>query len=235
MRAMILAAGRGERMRPLTDTLPKPMLAAGGLPLIVWHLQALARAGFKDVVINHAWLGQRLVDALGDGSRWGLTIHYSAEGERGLETAGGIARALPLLGNEPFLVMNGDVWCDWRPEAARAIAAGLDGAARQAWLLLVSNPEHHPNGDFLLAENGLLSPRGDRPGALTYAGIGVFHPALFDAVSGSLPSPLAPLLRQAMARHSITGEHHEGRWTDVGTPQRLSELDEYLKQNRTNP
>lgn len=235
MRAMILAAGRGERMRPLTDTLPKPMLSVGGQPLIVWHLRALANAGIRDVVINHAWLGQRLVDALGDGSRWGLSIQYSAEGERGLETAGGIARALPLLGRDPFLVLNGDVWCDWQPAAAAAIAARLDGDSQQAWLLLVSNPAHHPEGDFIRDENGVLRPRGTDKGALTYAGIGVFHPALFAGVSGDVAAPLAPLLRHAMGSQRITGSHHTGRWTDVGTPERLSELDEYLTQNRTKP
>ncbi|MGO3743216.1 N-acetylmuramate alpha-1-phosphate uridylyltransferase MurU [Kerstersia sp.] len=235
MRAMILAAGRGERMRPLTDTLPKPMLAAGGQPLIAWHLQALAGAGIRDVVINHAWLGQRIVDALGDGSRWGVRIQYSAEGEPALETAGGIARALPLLGGDPFLVLNGDVWCDWRPGAAATIAAELDGTLRQAWLLLVTNPAHHPEGDFILNEQGLLRPRGTDNGALTYAGIGVFHPALFAGVSGDHPAPLAPLLRQAMASQSVLGSRHSGQWTDVGTPQRLTELDQYLQQNRTNP
>lgn len=239
MHAMILAAGRGERMRPLTDTLPKPLLPAGGAPLIVWHLRRLRAAGICDVVINHAWLGQRIVDALGDGKQWGLRIRYSAEGSQALETAGGIARALPLLGDEPFLLLNGDVWCDWAPESAQAMAAGLDGASSQAWLLLVDNPRHHPQGDFVLDAANRLSPRladttRSQPAALTYAGIGVFHPALFNGLSGQEPAPLAPLLRQAMQHQGILGSHYSGAWTDVGTPERLAELDMTLRQNCAN-
>lgn len=223
MRAMILAAGRGERMRPLTDHLPKPLLAVGGKPLIVWHLERLAAAGFRDVVINHAWLGHEIERALGDGSAFGLRVRYSAEATA-LETAGGIAQALPLLGDTPFLVMNGDVWCDWNPALAPALAADVpDGGA---WLLMVDNPVQHPNGDFRLSSDGGLHADGNP--RLTYAGIGVYHPSLFADVQRGTAAPLAPLLRQAMGRDLARGAHHDGRWTDVGTPQRLADLDAEL-------
>lgn len=225
MRAMILAAGRGERMRPLTDTCPKPLLPVGGRPLIAWHLQRLAAAGFRDVVINHAWLGDRIEAALGDGADYGLRIRYSAETEA-LETAGGIAKALPLLGDGPFLVVNGDVWCDWDPGRARSIAAQLDGFGGLAWCVLVANPEHHPRGDFAL-EHGRL--RTDTVGErLTFAGIGVYRPELFAAVPHGGRAPLAPLLREAAAGGLAGAERHPGRWVDVGTPQRLAELDAQL-------
>ncbi len=223
MRAMILAAGRGERMRPLTDRLPKPMLSVGGQPLIVWHLRRLAAAGIRDVVINHAWLGHEIVAALGDGGALGLRIRYSAE-ETALETAGGIAQALPLLGDEPFLVVNGDVWCDWDPAAAAGLAHGLpDGGA---WLLLVDNPPQHPAGDFRLEADGSVHAQGEP--RLTFAGIGVYHPSLFASVPRGAAAPLAPLLRQAMARGLVRGARHTGKWTDVGTPQRLADLDSEL-------
>ncbi|CAB3957697.1 N-acetylmuramate alpha-1-phosphate uridylyltransferase MurU [Achromobacter insolitus] len=223
MRAMILAAGRGERMRPLTDRLPKPLLSVGGQPLIVWHLRRLAAAGIRDIVINHAWLGHEIERALGDGGAHGVRIRYSAEATA-LETAGGIAQALPLLGDAPFLVVNGDVWCDWDPAAAAGRARALrDGGA---WLLLVDNPPQHPAGDFRLEADGTVHAQGEP--RLTFAGIGVYHPSLFADVPRGAAAPLAPLLRQAMARNLVHGARHEGKWTDVGTPQRLADLDAEL-------
>lgn len=223
MRAMILAAGRGERMRPLTDRLPKPMLPVGGKPLIVWHLERLAKAGFRDIVINHAWLGHEIEDSLGDGASHGVRIRYSAEASA-LETAGGIAQALPLLGDDPFLVINGDIWCDWNPAAARDVAPQLSESG--AWLLLVDNPAHHPAGDFLLKADGHVLAQGEP--RLTFAGVGVYHPSLFADVPRGAAAPLAPLLRQAMDRNLVRGARHAGRWTDVGTPQRLADLDAEL-------
>ncbi|MFC4278394.1 N-acetylmuramate alpha-1-phosphate uridylyltransferase MurU [Achromobacter aloeverae] len=225
MRAMILAAGRGERMRPLTDSLPKPLLRVGGEPLIVWHIRRLVAAGMTDIVINHAWLGDRIEAALGDGSAWGARLRYSAEA-RALETAGGIAQALPLLGDAPFLVVNGDVWCDWDPTAAPALAGLLASTGGQAWLLMVDNPSHHPQGDFHLLEDGVLAPAGGR--RLTYAGIGVYHPSLFAGLPPGTPARLAPLLVDAIARGTAHGARHDGTWVDVGTPQRLAELDAML-------
>lgn len=225
MRAMILAAGRGERMRPLTDHTPKPLLPAGGKPLIVWHLERLAAAGIRDVVINHAWLGEQLPSQLGDGSRYGVRISYSAEATA-LETAGGIAQALPLLGTQPFLVINGDIWCDWASTQAHALAGELDAAQADAWLLLVDNPDHHPQGDFTLAADGRVGTDG--PQRLTFAGIGLYRPSLFEGLPRGTPAPLAPLLRLAMARGAVRGAHHPGHWTDVGTPQRLAALDARL-------
>jgi len=224
MRAMILAAGRGERMRPLTDRTPKPLLPAGGKPLIVWHVERLVAAGLRDIVVNHAWLGEQIEAALGDGARYGARIRYSPE-HPALETAGGIARALPLLGDGPFLTINGDIWCDWDPGAARAAAARLDGGQCRAWLLLVDNPEHHPQGDFGLDRDGRLTLAGqDR---LTFAGIGIYRAGFFAGLPAG-PAPLAPLLRAAIARGDILGEHYRGAWTDVGTPQRLARLDAEL-------
>jgi len=225
MRAMILAAGRGERMRPLTDHTPKPLLPAGGKPLIVWHIERLAAAGIRDIVINHAWLGEQLPAALGDGSRYGVRIAYSAE-STALETAGGIAQALPLLGPQPFLAINGDIWCDWNPAQASALAGALETARADAWLLLVDNPEHHPQGDFTLSGDGRVGT--EAAGRLTFAGIGLYRPALFGGLAAGTPAPLAPLLRQAMARGAVLGAHHAGAWTDVGTPQRLAALDARL-------
>jgi MurNAc alpha-1-phosphate uridylyltransferase len=233
MRAMILAAGRGERMRPLTDALPKPLLEVGGQPLIVWHLKRLSAAGIHDIVINHAWLGEKIESALGDGRRFGVSIRYSAEAQA-LETAGGIARALPLLGTEPFLVINGDIWCDWRPERAHAIAAQLEALNWQAWCVLVDNPEHHRTGDFVLEQGRLLDDTalpddatGTRP-RLTFSGIGIYHPALFDSIQQGTRAPLAPVLRKAATLGRAAAEHHQGQWTDVGTPERLRELDARL-------
>jgi MurNAc alpha-1-phosphate uridylyltransferase len=229
MRAMILAAGRGERMRPLTDTCPKPLLRAGGLPLIGWHLRRLAAAGVHEVVINHAWLGDRIEQALGDGRDWGVSIRYSPEGEA-LETAGGIARALPLLGEAPFLVINGDVWCDWDVGRARTIADRMLALDLAAWCVLVDNPDHHPRGDFTLDAGRLADgPAADGAGPrLTFAGIGLYRPGLFAGVAADARAPLAPLLRAAAAARRAGAERHLGRWIDVGTPQRLAELDAQL-------
>lgn len=222
MHAMILAAGRGERMRPLTDTLPKPLLPVAGKPLIVWHLEKLAQAGIMDVVINHAWLGQLIEAELGDGRQFGVRIRYSPE-TTALETAGGIATALPLLGKEPFLVLNGDIWCDWDPKHAPVIANQLKIENKLAWLLLVANPSHHPHGDFALSENGDISAGQEL--RYTFSGVGIYDPALFMNTPQNQPAKLAPLLREAMCEHKVSGKLHDGAWVDVGTPQRLAELD----------
>ena len=225
MKAMILAAGRGERMRPLTDVTPKPLLEAGGKPLIAWHIEKLARAGFTELVVNHAHLGAKIEAALGDGSRFGASIRYSPEIEA-LETAGGIANALPLLGKEPFLVVNGDIFCDYD-----FAALPRELGEFSAWLVLVDNPDHHPDGDFALKQGKVLD-EGERK--LTFSGIGVYRPELFAAVTRGEKARLAPLLREQMAAGRVGGEHHRGLWLDVGTPQRLRELDQML-QNKTQP
>ena len=225
MKAMILAAGRGERMRPLTDATPKPLLAAGGKALIVWHLERLAAAGFKDIVINRAWLGERIEAALGDGARFGVSIRYSPEPPGALETAGGIARALPLLGERPFLVVNGDIWCDW--DVARAFAL----ADKTAHLVLVDNPPEHAGGDFRLDGERVRYAREGIGAPVTYAGIGVFSPAFFAGVPKDAIMKLRPLLDAGIAHGIVGGERHAGRWTDVGTPQRLAALDRFLRTN----
>ena len=227
MKAMILAAGRGERMRPLTDTTPKPLLLAGGKPLIEWHLERLAACGFREVVINHAHLGAQIEAALGDGSRFGLHIEYSPEPPGALETAGGIAHALPLLGKDSFLVVNGDVWCDWDFSRAHQLTT------KHAHLVFVSNPPQHASGDFCLdGETVRYASSGIGP-TLTYAGTGVFSPDFFAAVPRGAVMKMRPLLDAAIARAIVSGEHHGGRWVDVGTPQRLTELDHTLNQERT--
>jgi MurNAc alpha-1-phosphate uridylyltransferase len=224
MKAMILAAGRGERMRPLTDATPKPLLAAGGKPLIVWHLERLASSGFREVIINHAHLGERIEAALGDGDAFGLSIRYSPEPPGALETAGGIAHALPLLGGDPFLVVNGDVWCDWDFRRARALSSRL------AHLVLVDNPPQHAGGDFCLAGE-TVRYAAERTGPVyTYAGVGVFSPVFFAGVPDGAVMKLRPLLDAAIARGALTGERHAGRWVDAGTPERLAELDHELRQ-----
>ncbi len=214
---MILAAGRGERMRPLTDTLPKPLLPVAGKPLIVHHVERLAAAGIRQLVINHAHLGAMIEARLGDGAEWGVEIRYSPEATA-LETGGGIFRALPLLGEAPFLVVNGDVWCDLDFGRLQLPEAML------AHLVLISNPPHHPQGDFLLQGGRVVDADGDR---LTYSGIGVYHPGLFAGCRAGA-FPLAPLLRSAMADGRVSGMHHQGGWVDVGTPQRLAELEARL-------
>jgi len=219
MKAMILAAGRGERLRPLTDELPKPLLTVAGKPLIVWHIEALVAAGIRDIVVNHAWLGDKIEAALGNGSAFGARIAYSAEGAGALETGGGIFRALPLLGDAPFLVVNGDVLtdCDFSRLPARPAAL--------AHLLLVPNPPHHPAGDFYLAAGRVSDTApavaGER---LTFSGIGVYSPRLFDGCEDGR-FPLAPLLRRAMAHGQVSGECHRGLWLDVGSPERLAEAE----------
>lgn len=225
MKAMILAAGRGERMRPLTDTVPKPLLAAGNKPLIAWHLERLAAAGFREVVINHAHLGAQIEAALGNGAAFGLSIAYSPEPRGALETAGGIANALPLLGDVPFLVVNGDIFCNWDFARAAQCLAGID----LAHLVLVNNPEHHPQGDFVLDGTRVRAPRPDAP-RLTFSGIGIYRPQLFADIARGQPHKLAPLLLGAMAGDRVSGEYHAGRWSDVGTPQRLADLDAELQR-----
>ncbi len=223
MKAMILAAGRGERMRPLTDHTPKPLLKVGGKPLIVWHLERLAAAGFKDIVINHAHLGAQIEAALGNGAPWGLSIKYSPE-KTALETAGGIANALPLLGDEPFLVVNGDTFIE------------IDFAFLHlkinmlAHLVLIDNPPQHLQGDFAI-QDGILKNTGIQ--MLTFSGVGVYHPDLFaDIVSGE-PAKLAPLLRKAIDSNAATAQYYQGVWHDIGTPERLKNLDEsLLKQHK---
>jgi MurNAc alpha-1-phosphate uridylyltransferase len=227
MRAMILAAGRGERMRPLTDRCPKPLLPVGGKPLIVWHLERLARAGFREVVINHAHLGEQLEAELGDGARWGLSIAWSPEASA-LETAGGIANALPLLGAQPFLVVNGDIWCDFDFGRARSIALQMDASRLDAWCVLVDNPAHHPRGDFTL-DRGWLADRADGL-RLTFSGIGIYRPSLFRGIEPGARAALAPLLRAAAGAGRAGAEWHAGRWIDVGTPERLAQLDTELRQ-----
>lgn len=218
MKAMILAAGRGERMRPLTDTTPKPLLKAGGKRLIEYHLEALARAGIREVIINHAHLGEQIEGALGDGRRYGLSITYSAEGTA-LETGGGIFKALPLLGESPFLVINGDIWCDY------PYAELLQREVAQAHLVLVDNPPQHPKGDFVLERGRVHDSQGER---LTFSGIGLYHSRLFNGCEAGAFA-LAPLLRRAMAAGEVSGEHYRGRWFDIGTPDRLQQLDQLLQ------
>jgi len=220
MIAMLLAAGRGERMRPLTDVTPKPLLEVAGKPLIVWHIENLVRADIRDLVINHAHLGAQIEKILGDGSRFGARIQYSPEAQA-LETAGGIANALPLLGDEPFAVINGDIFCDYdfanlRDRAARIIAKG-----DTAHLVLANNPPQHPHGDFGLHQQRIT----DSAPRLTFSGIGIYKPGLFAGIPRGSIAPLAPLLRAQIALGKVSGEQHQGLWVDVGTPQRLAELD----------
>ena len=211
--AMILAAGRGERMRPLTDHTPKPLLTVHDKPLIVWHIERLKKAGFSQLVINHAHLGEQVEHALGDGSAFGVSIAYSPE-ETALETGGGIAHALSLLGEQPFLVVNGDVWTDIN-YAALALDEG-----DAAHLVLVNNPSHNPNGDFALNKGRVSVDGSDK---LTFSGVGLYQPHLFSDQSEEC-FPLAPLLRNAMSQNTVSGQHHQGIWTDVGTPERLAEI-----------
>ena len=225
---MILAAGRGERMRPLTDHTPKPLLPVGGKPLIVWHLEKLAAAGIRDVVINHAHLGAQIAAALGDGASWGLRIHYSPEPPGALETAGGIAKALPLLGKAPFFVVNGDVWCDldFGQFLRSTVKNGQKCPEGGACLLFVANPAHHTDGDFSLDGEHVVPAQGSE--TVTYAGIGLYSPAMFRDVAPERPMKLRPLLDTAITAGKLLGKRHAGRWVDVGTPQRLAELDQAL-------
>lgn len=223
--AMILAAGRGQRMRPLTDNLPKPMLQVGNRPLIEWHIEALKKAGFVDLVINHAWLGDKIEVYLGDGQMWGVNLQYSPEATA-LETAGGIRKALPMLGSQPFAVFNGDVFTDYPRAQMNDIIANWQ-PGQLAHLVLVPNPPHHPEGDFAIDANGVVQDTdgGER---FTFSGMGVYHPALFDGLESGQPEKLAPLLRKAMIEHRVRGEVYTGLWEDVGTPERLAKLNELV-------
>ena len=230
MRALLFAAGKGERMRPLTEHTPKPLLRAGGRMLVEWHLDKLAALGCDTVVLNTAWLAHCFEPALGDGSRWGLRLVYSYEGPEPLETGGGMAMALPHLGDAPFLAVNGDVFCD--ADFSR-LPREPDGLAH---LLMVDNPAHNPTGDFALLADGKLASEGDA--RLTFSGIGVYRPELLRRCQAQwrqagVEHPrfkLAPILRAAMADGMVSGEHHRGIWTDVGTPERLAELDAALRR-----
>ena len=265
LRAMLLAAGRGERMRPLTDTLPKPLLLAGGKPLIIWHLERLAASGVRDVVINHAWLGERIEAALGDGSALGLRIRYSPEATA-LETAGGIARALPLLVDEapgepsddhPFLVISADVFTDFDLGRASTIALQMSASGDTCWCVMADNPSHHGGGDFRLdggrLESGAVAGPADAStesakavtvgaaagasaaspatSTLTYAGIGLFRPRLFRDIVPGTKLALRPILEREIAAGRAAGERHDGLWFDIGTPQRLMELDRLLRSS----
>ncbi|MDT4330931.1 N-acetylmuramate alpha-1-phosphate uridylyltransferase MurU [Methylomonas sp. MED-D] len=219
MKAMILAAGRGERMRPLTDHTPKPLLRANGKPLIEYTIEHLASAGFNQIVINLAHLGEQIAAYCGDGERWGVRIRYSDEGDTALETAGGIAKALPLLGEAPFVTLNADVACDFPLEKLRTVDVDL------AHLVMIPNPPHHPAGDFAVTPTGQLSEVGS--GKLTYSGIGVYRPALFANLAIE-PLKLRPVLNGAIQAGRISGERYNGYWLDIGTPERLHDLSERL-------
>ena len=231
MKALIFAAGLGERMRPLTDTTPKPLLSVGGKRLIEWHLEKLAALGIEEVVINTSWLAEQFPATLGDGAQWGLRLRYSYEGEKPLETGGGMWNALPLLGDAPFLLVNGDIWTDF--DFAR-LPREPDGLAH---LVMVDRPPQATHGDFALDDDGLV--RADGEHRLTYSGLGVYRPQLLDdwqqivtpghAADGKPKFQLAPLLRAHMGEGLIHGEHHRSRWTDVGTPERLAKLDAELR------
>src|SRR3989338_6973593 len=252
MMAMLLAAVRGERKRPLTDRIPKPLLEVGGKPLIVWHIENLVHAGITDLVVNHAHLGAQIEAALGDGRRFGAHIQYSPEASA-LETAGGIANALPLLGDEPFAVINSDIYCYYDFAHLAERAAALQASGDMAHLVLVDNPPHHPNGDFALNGSRIVPPTPPPPplsgeehdsplirGArgvevLTFSGIGIYRPSLFSPIPRGGIAPLAPLLRAQIALGRVSGEHHRGLWVDVGTPQRLAELDSQVCSLRKTP
>lgn len=232
VKAMILAAGRGERMRPLTDHTPKPLLRVGDEPLIGWHLRRLKAVGIEEIVINYAWLGAQIEQQLGDGAAYGVEIRYSAEGASGLETAGGIATALDLLGEEPFLVINGDVLTDVNFAVASKIAEKMNENNVLAHLWLVDNPEHNPQGDFALLENQYVSADVNLGKSATFSGIGVYSPALFADLPKNQVAKLAPLLRQAMNAQQVTGQWHSGLWLDVGTVERLAMANSLAKQGQ---
>lgn len=228
MKAMILAAGLGNRMRPLTLHTPKPLLEVGGKPLIVWHIEKLAAMGVNEVVINTAWLGEKLAQALGDGSQFGVKILWSHEGE-GMETAGGIINALPLLGDEPFILVNGDVWTtmDFAPLLNVELGENL------AHLVLVQNPEQHPNGDFTLADGKAYTFDQQISGEnLTFSGVSVIHPKMFAGLEAG-KRPLAPLLKAAMLENKIAASKLTGIWVDVGTPERLNALDSMIREGKS--
>jgi len=218
MKAMILAAGRGERLRPLTDETPKPLIKVAAKSLIEYHIENLARAGIKEIIINTAWLAEKIHRQLGDGSAYSVSIRYSDEGTA-METAGGIINALPLLGDEPFLVVNGDISCDFDFSTLAELETGI-----QAHLVLVENPEHNPAGDFSLHQ-GLVKNTG-KP-MYTFSGIGIYSAAFFAGQQSGI-SPLAPLIRSMSENNLVSGQLHQGRWTDVGTIERLQELEALL-------
>lgn len=225
MKAMILAAGLGNRMRPLTLYKPKPLLEVGGKPLIVWHIRKLKEIGVTEIVINSAWLADVLIGALGDGSQFGVQIRWTREDE-GLETAGGIINALPLLGTEPFILVNGDVWTTF--DFSSLLDVNLENDL--AHLVFVSNPEQHPNGDFTLAEGRAYTFDQNQQGEnLTFSGVSVIHPKMFDGLENG-KRPLAPLLKNAMLDGKISAEKMQAAWVDVGTPERLSDLDLQIRQ-----
>ena len=253
LKAMLLAAGRGERMRPLTDHTPKPLLQVGGKPLIVWHIENLARAGINELVINHAHLGQQIEATLGDGSKFNVHITYSPENPV-LETAGGIANALPLLlpssvsgesaargaqpaggegrgQDEPFAVINSDIYCDYDFAQLPVHAAALAKRSDAAHLVLVNNPMQHPAGDFGLAAGRVTEGQPK----FTFSGIGIYLPSLFAHIPRGTVAPLAPLLRAQIAQNKVSGEHYTGHWVDVGTPQRLQQLDNTLRKPHNTP
>lgn len=227
MKAMILAAGRGERMRPLTDHTPKPLLKVGGKPLIVWHIERLAKAGFREIVINHAHLGAQIEQSLGNGREWDVSIHYSPE-ITALETAGGIANALSLLGDTPFCVVNGDVFTDYDFLRLNKNSDAVMRGEATAHLVLVDNPPQHPKGDFSIV-NGLLVNAGEP--MYTFSGIGVYHPSLFSGIVRGEAAKLAPLIRDAIGQGRASAEYYGGVWHDIGTPQRLTELDAWLNRD----
>lgn len=225
MKAMILAAGLGNRMRPLTLYKPKPLLEVGGKPLIVWHIKKLKEIGVTEIVINSAWLADVLIGALGDGSQFGVQIRWTREDE-GLETAGGIINALPLLGTEPFILVNGDVWTTF--DFSSLLDVNLENDL--AHLVFVNNPEQHPNGDFTLAEGRAYTFDQNQQGEnLTFSGVSVIHPKMFDGLENG-KRPLAPLLKNAMLDGKISAEKMQAAWVDVGTPERLSDLDLQIRQ-----
>lgn len=225
MKAMILAAGLGNRMRPLTLYTPKPLLEVGGKPLIVWHIEKLKKIGVTEIVINSAWLADKLISSLGDGSQFGVDIRWTRE-EEGLETAGGIINALPLLGTDPFILVNGDVWTTMGFEALRDVKLNDD----LAHLVLVDNPKQHPDGDFTLLDGRAFAFDQDVKGEnLTFSGVSVIHPKLFDGLEHG-KRPLAPLLKQAMQNQKVSAEKLKGAWVDVGTPERLMELDLQIRE-----
>lgn len=225
MKAMILAAGMGNRMRPLTLHTPKPLLVVGGKPLIVWHIEKLQKIGVTEIVINTAWLGEKLANTLGDGSQFGVTILWSHEGE-GLETAGGIINALPLLGTDPFILVNGDVWTTMD----FSTLLDVDLGDKQAHLVLVDNPPQHTKGDFILVNDLAYTFEQDQLGeALTYSGVAVLKPQMFVGLENG-KRPLAPLLKQAMQQQQVSAEKMQAIWVDVGTPDRLEQLDQQIKQ-----
>jgi N-acetyl-alpha-D-muramate 1-phosphate uridylyltransferase len=229
VKAMILAAGRGERMRPFSDALPKALLPVGGKQLIVWILENLAAAGFNEIVINHAHLGSLIESALGDGTRFGVHLAYSPE-TQALETAGGIANALPLLGDEPFLVVNADIFCDLDFKILRPKLPSMAESGYLAHLVLVDNPGHHPQGDFGITHDKVILTAQQK---FTYSGIGLYHPAFFANVARSAKAKLAPLLHAQIEAGKVSGERYRGLWMDVGTPERLHELEALLQAKRT--